>query len=434
MIPQTSLFSWEKDIENLGDNERLVRVLDSLPDEGFMQKLEKERGRGRNDYPVRAMWNMLIAMIVFGHGKYADIIREMRRNIQLRYICGFGDGKTPSADNMSRFVSKLMDHQEGLLEIFVALSDKLYDVLPDFGESLALDSKWVWSLANRKSERGSPDGRSETDAEWGVKEYSGVREDGTGWESKKKCFGFKIHVIVDVKYELPVAFIVTAANGSDVKYGKELIRAISKDEKRKHILERCKYFMADRAYDDEELINMLAGAGVKAIIDKRDMNKEEPEKEIPGSSGRRYYDERGEVYCYSKEMGHRHRMIPIGYDSERNAQRFKCPVAHYGATCPESKTCTLPKTIRVPTCTNPRIFTEVGRATYKWKRLYAGRTAVERVNSRLDVSFGFEIRRVRGMKKMNMMATLAFCVMDTLALSSLQRKKPELMRSLVRAA
>jgi len=434
IISQTTLFSWKNEIDNLGDNERLVRVLDNLPDEELMRKLEKERGRGRNDFPIRAMWNMVIAMIVFGHGRFADIIREMKRNVQLRYICGFNNGKTPDADNVSRFISKLMKHEEDLVKIFCALSKKLYDLLPDFGESLALDSKWVWSLANRQSQRKGPDGRSETDAEWGVKEYSWVDEDGVVRSSKKKCFGFKIHLLVDVKYELPVAFIVTKANESDVTCGKALLKAISEDDSRKHILERCRFFMADKAYDDEKLIETLKENEIKAVIDKRDMWQDEEEKEVPDSNCSRYYDEHGNVYCYSEGMGERHRMIPIGYDSDRDAQRFKCPVLHYGGTCCESETCTLPKTIRVPLETDRRIFTEVGRTTYKWDRLYAGRTAVERVNSRLDVSFGFETRRVRGIKKMKMMSVLAFSVMDTLAVSSIVAKKPKLMRSLVRIA
>jgi hypothetical protein len=434
IIPQTTLFSWENEIEELGDNERLVRVLETLPDEGLMRKLERKRGRGRNDYPVRAMWNMVIAMIVFGHGRYADIIREMKRNIQLRYICGFRNGKTPNADNMSRFISKLMEHEEDLIRIFCALSAMLYELLPGFGESLALDSKWVWSLANRKSKRGHPDGRSEVDAEWGAKEYSGVSEDGIVWSSKKKCFGFKIHLLVDVKYELPVAFIVTGANGSDIKCGKELLEKISKDEDKKHILKKCRNFMADKGYDDEGLIKILSGYGIKAIIDKRSMWKSELEKEVPGGDGCRYYDEHGDVYCYSPEMGQRHRMIPIGYDSGRNAQRFKCPVSHYGATCKESNTCSLAKTIRVGLETDRRVFTEIGRTTYKWSRLYAGRTAVERVNSRLDVSFGFETKRVRGMKKMDLMSALAFAIMNTLAVGSIIDKKPERMRSLMWAA
>jgi len=424
------MFSWENEIENLGDNERLVKVLENLPDEALMQQLEKERGHGRNDYPVRAMWNMLLAMIVFGHGRFSDIIREMRRNVQLRYICGFGNGKTPGADNMSRFISKLMGHEQELFEIFVCLSDTLYDMLPDFGRSLAMDSKWVWSLANKRSSRRSPDGRSETDATWGKKEYYGIDADGKEWSSVKKCFGFKIHLIVDVKYEIPVAFIITPANEPDVKWGKAFLRKLKKT--RGHILDRCEYFMADKAYDDEELICVLKESGIKAVVDKRDMKKEE--LEVPGSGGFRYYNEKGQVFCYAQENGCRHEMIPIGYDKDREAQRFRCPVAHYGCLCPGSDTCTLPKTIRIPLSQDPRIFTEVGRTTYKWKRIYAGRTAVERVFSRLDVSFGFEVRRCRGIKKMGLMSVLAFCVMDTLAVSCIRENKHELMRSLVRAA
>ena len=112
IIPQVSMFVWENDLENLGDLKRLDLVLNSLPDEKLMQTLEKERGHGRDDYPVRAMWNLIIAMIVFGHDRYADVLRELRRNVQLRYVCGFGIGKTPSATNVSRFIVSLEKHQD----------------------------------------------------------------------------------------------------------------------------------------------------------------------------------------------------------------------------------------------------------------------------------------------------------------------------------
>ena len=60
IIHQQQLFSW-KDVENLGDLERLRLVLSALPDEPLMQKLESERGNGRDQYPIRAMWNSIIA-------------------------------------------------------------------------------------------------------------------------------------------------------------------------------------------------------------------------------------------------------------------------------------------------------------------------------------------------------------------------------------
>jgi len=32
-----------------------------MPDEDLMRRLERERGFGRDDYPVRAMWNGILA-------------------------------------------------------------------------------------------------------------------------------------------------------------------------------------------------------------------------------------------------------------------------------------------------------------------------------------------------------------------------------------
>jgi len=433
IIPQISMFSWENDIENLGDNERLKFVLENIPDEALVLKLEKDRGRGRDDYPVRAMWNMFIAMIVFGHGRVASILREMRRNVQLRWMCGFEDGQVPTESAASRFLSKLKSNQVEILDIFVTLADSLYDILPDFGEALAIDSKWVWSSANRKSSRNNPDSRSEIDAEWGKKTYSGVKSDGEKWSKEMKCFGFKIHLLVDTKYELPVAFIVTGANESDIVCGKKLLGELAID--RPHVIQRCKYLTADRGYDDTDLIRWLQHSkqDIKPVIDKRTMWKIEEEKEVVGCQ-RRYYNEHGEVFCYSFDKGERHLMVAIGYDEERKAQRFKCPALHYGVTCSELDTCELAKTIRIPLSTDARIFTKVGRTQYQWKRIYASRTAVERVNSRLDVSFGFEIRRVRGKPKMELFSALAFAVMNALAVGCIKTGKLDRMRSLIKIA
>ena len=433
IIPQITLFSWEDDIENLGDLERLDSVLKNLPDEEFVRKLERERGRGRDDYPVRVMWNVVIAMIVLGHQRFADVIRELHRNAQLRWVCGFGLGDPiPGAHNMSRFVSTLKKRNTDIMDIFVMQSERLYELLPDFGESLAIDSKWVWSSANRKSGRKDPDGRSETDAEWGRKDYHGVYEDGAEWSRTVKCFGFKMHVLVDAKYELPVAFVDSGANGNDTVWGKKLLEDV--ERKRPHVLEKCRFLMADRGYDDTELILWLKERGVKAIIDKRDMWKTETEKALPGYEDIFYYNERGEVFCYAKESGERHMLRAAGYEKERDALRKECPVSMYGASCKEADTCTYCKNVRIPLETDPRIFTQVDRQSYKWKRLYAARTSVERVNSRLDVSFGFETRRIRGMKKMDLLTALAFAIMDTLAVGSILEDRPKRMRSLVRAA
>jgi len=77
------------------------------------------------------------------------------------------------------------------------------------------------------------------------------------------------------------------------------------------------------------------------------------------------------------------------------------------------------------------MFVPVARSSYAWKRAYRQRTAVERVNSRLDVSFGFERHFIRGMEKMNLRVGLAMLVMNTLAVGHLKEKRQKQMRSLV---
>jgi len=430
-IPQFSMFVWENDLKNLGDLKRLQLVLDSLPDEKLMQTLEIERGHGRNDYPVRPMWNLIIAMIVFGHDRFADVIRELNRNVQLRFICGFGVGKIPSATNVSRFIVNLEKHQELITEIFFTLVAKLGELLPDFGEDVAIDSKWVHSLAKRVSNNNKSGRRGEHDAALGIKEYKGRRPDGTEWVTVVKCFGFKLHVLVDANYELPLAYMVSSAAGSDVVYGKELLEYLEKNQP--DIFKRIKHCMGDRAYDDTALIQYLKGLGIKSVIDKRDMWRDEFEKEVPGYKGI-YYNERGEVFCYSPNYGERHEMRPAGYDAERDCLRMKCPAKMYGVSCSEAETCTHVKNIRIPLSVDERIFTQIARPSYKWKGYYNKRTSVERVFSRLDVSFGFEEKKLRGKVRMELLGSMALIVMNAMAVGRIREKKPELIRSLVKAA
>ena len=81
-----------------------------------------------------------------------------------------------------------------------------------------------------------------------------------------------------------------------------------------------------------------------------------------------------------------------------------------------------------------RVFTPLARSSYAWEREYKKRTAVERVNSRLDVSFGFEEHYVRGLKKTKLKMGLALIVMLTMAVGRIRENQNELMRSLVKSA
>lgn len=83
---------------------------------------------------------------------------------------------------------------------------------------------------------------------------------------------------------------------------------------------------------------------------------------------------------------------------------------------------------------DPRVIAPLPRSSYRWENLYKKRTSVERVNSRLDVSFGFERHFIRGLRKMELRCSLALCVMLAMAVGRVKEKRPDLMRSLVKSA
>jgi hypothetical protein len=210
---QRQIFEWQE-LEILGDLERLQLVLEYMPDERLMQHLERERFRGRDDYAVRAMWNSVLAGVIYQHPSIESLRRELSRNSQLRRCCGFKEDKVPSSWAYSRFLANLFKHEELIDEIFESLVKQCYDFLPGFGKHLALDGKAINSRARRKNMVKKADGRRDLDANQGVKTYKGEREDGSCWEKVITWFGYKLHLLVDADYELPVAFKLTPASHS----------------------------------------------------------------------------------------------------------------------------------------------------------------------------------------------------------------------------
>ena len=53
------------------------------------------------------------------------------------------------------------------------------------------------------------------------------------------------------------------------------------------------------------------------------------------------------------------------------------------------------------------------------------------MNSRLDVSFGFEQHYIRGLKKMKLRCEIALCIMLAMALGRIKEKQKDYLRSLV---
>jgi hypothetical protein len=434
-IIQQKIFSW-KDIEESGELERLRMVIEGLPDDELMKALEAERKGRRDNYPIRAVWNSILAGIVYQHQSIESLRRELLRNGELREACGFdvalGDKAVPSKDAYSFMLKKLMKKQREIDRMFDELIKQLKEYLPGLGRHLAIDSKKIESYARGKKDT---EESSDPEADWGYKTYKGKRADGSIWEKISSWFGYKLHFLVDTTYELPVGYTVTRASRHDIE---EMLPMIE-ETKQKHF-KTIETLTGDKAYDSGPHNEVLYdGHGIKPVIDIRNQWKDGEETKLlnPDKKDNIVYDYRGTVYCHCPESNERYEMAFCGFEKDRNTLKYKCPSVAYGierkgyAHCSQE---TKGKTVRIPLETDRRIFVPIARSSYKWRRIYNGRTAVERVNSRIDLSFGFENHFIRGKAKMTLRVGLALIVMLSMALARIKRDQMEDMRSLIKQA
>ena len=442
IIHELNLFSWkdfQDDLQNIGDLERLKLVIENLPDQKLIQTLQGLRGNGRNDHPVVAMWNSLLAGIVFEHISIESLRRELRRNAQLREMCGFnpilGLKAVPSKSAYNRFISNLLVHELLVREMFDCLVKELSNHFPGFGTNLAGDGKAIHSLG-KPSKKKDGDKRREEEADWGVKKYHGIDEDGKAWEKVKSWFGFRLHLVVDADAELPVSYTVTKASTGEQPVMRKLLTELNTVHP--ELIERCEHAMFDKGYDSTESVCALRDDfGIKPIIDIRNMWKDgEKTKQLNlRNIQNATYDYKGTVFCHCPKTEEIRPMSHNGFEEKRNTLKYTCPALAYGIECKGASECPIyNKSIRISLEVDRRVFTPVARSSYKWKALYDKRTSVERVNSRIDVSFGFERHYIRGLEKMNLRCGLALSVMLAVSVGRLRQKHPELMRSLVRSA
>jgi len=434
IIPQISLFDFHyNEIEILGDLERFQLALAGIKDEQLMRLLEKMRGKGRDDYPVRVMWNLLIAQKVFGHSGTESLRRELMRNSQLRKICGLNDydyetGKrkhlVPPPRVFTGFLKMLAKVQDEVDKIFEGQVSELFGLLPGFGETTAGDGKYLDSYAKQKPKGGqtSTDDRTENDAQWSVKEYHYTDSKGKAQVKKEYHYGFKTHILCDVKTELPMAYSVTAANADEKNEMLKLLESpVISEAARKKII---KYLLLDRGYDSTEMIRSIKTAGIAPLIDIRNCWKD-------GEGTKQYkdkdivYNYRGDVFYVVLEkdpatgkMGPKNvKMKYEGYDRQKNCLRY----SHDG------------KTHKIYISYDERVFLPVARDSEKFGKMYKGRTSVERLNGRLDRDYMFEDHGIRGLAKMTLMVSLSMIIMNGMAIGKIKAGKTGL-RSLKKAA
>ena len=168
---------------------------------------------------------------------------------------------------------------------------------------------------------------------------------------------------------------------------------------------------ADKGYDSEDMIEFLKKKGIKPVIDIRNHWKEEQTKQ---------YKDTDIVYTYDGKISiveEHGEIIPLkylGYDKVKNTLRYQHKNKVYSININYDK----------------RIFTPIARDSSKWKKLYNKRTALERINGRMDRDFNLENHKVRGLKKATVMIDIMMIGMMAMAKGHIVSSHPEDIRRL----
>ncbi len=398
-----ALFAWEA-LDDSPSIRTIRQAMAAIPDSALLAGLRQARGKGRDDFPVAVLWGVLVLTILLRHVSFDACLAELRRNGDLRRVLGLAcEDDVPQPWNFSRFLETLGEepHLSNLRAVFDAMAQRLGAVVPDLGRDTAGDATALNARAHVAT------AKVEAELTQGLPQPSGGRKEYTDDDGQVvrvvEWFGYKLHLLVDVKHEVTLAYRI-----SDTKAGdNELLPALVAQAQNNLPPRRMQTLAYDKAADAEEVHEVLHGARIKPLIQNRALWKDEPERPLPGG---RYplhvvHDEAGTVYCYDQvsDPPVRHPMAYMGYEEDRGTLKYRCPARHEDWPCPSEERCNGTRsyglTVRIPCALDLRRFPPIPRATQQFERRYKGRTAVERVNARLKIYWGADDGNLRGARR-----------------------------------
>ncbi len=199
-------------IDQIGKEGFFKSALPFLLDKAFLDALEMNRGRGRNDYPIELLWKGVLASVACK----VSSVEEMRRKMKERpeVFC-----KVPSSFAFSRFFTFLSRFSAEIEELFFRKMEPLH---PEFGSVLA------------------------------IAQFD------------------QIHFLWEPQFGLPLLFLTQQPNDSPLKTAERLIERLW--GLNENFALRCKYLLGNTAYDG--LIKLAWDRfKIRAVIPIQDLEK-----------------------------------------------------------------------------------------------------------------------------------------------------------------
>ena len=389
--------------------EELADVLSHLEDAPVLKKLRSYRLTGRPGYPLRAMWRAYVCSFLLNLPSTNALIRELEDRPDFRIFCGFADD-LPHRTTFNRFIQRLAEHPDLVEASLVSMTDKVRGFLPDLGTDVAIDSTTVRSHSNPNRKR-----ISDPEASWTAKNSAKAKDkDGKEWH-----WGYKVRMVADANYGLPIAQLTTTAKRNDSPY---LPRVITHAQ-RSHSWFKPQAVIADRGYDSMENHQHLYEKGMYPIIHTR----KHPEKSNKNGWIDGIYTTDGEPTCIGQVS-----MKYVKTDPVSGHRLYRCAGCHMrDKKTPLVRYCQ--DEVWEDPMSNIKLFGAViRRGSPEWKAYYEKRQAIERVFKSMKESRRLERHYVRGLAQITLHTIMSTIAYQATSLVRLENGQPASMNWMVR--
>ena len=380
----------------------LAAVFSSLDDAALLARLQEYRPTGRRGYDLKALWRAYIGSFILNLPHTNALIRRLEDDDDFRALCGFGS--LPHRTTFNRFIRRLSHHANLVEAVFARLTDELKAMLPDLGTEVAVDSTTVRSHCNPNRKR-----VSDPEASWTAKNSARAKTGGKEWHH-----GYKVHMVADANYGVPLAHIVTTAKRSD---SPELPGIIAHAEVL-HGWFQPAAVIGDRGYDSKANHEHLISKDIIPVIHIRGNAHRGLKTDI--------HTWEGVPTCLGK--------IPMEYvkSDPVKGRLYRCAGCPLDGTMRSGAYFTCDDEVWQDPHENIRLFGVIRRDGPEWQALYAKRQAIERVFKSMKESRRLERHCVRGLRQIKLHALMSSLAFQATALVRLRAGEADEMRWMVR--
>jgi transposase len=378
----------------LNPNDPTKIIFDNI-EWSFIHPLVKDRysPQGAEGYDPIPLFKAQLLIYLGEVSSDRKLASALRYNARFCLLCGFNFLKTPSNGTFTNFRDRL--GEDIFYEILHRLIAQAIALKVIIGGNTAIDSTHLWAYSSRfgkktcscKGKCHHPRDYSDPDARWGAKSKDYI------------FFGYKVHLIVDAKSQLPLDVKVTPGSDGDSPQAKPLLMGT----KKRHPEIRIDSASMDSAYDSYENYRFaIEDIGAAPIIALN------PRGRVDAiTDGSLYLSGDGTYTCSTG-----FKVVYWGKDKKRGRLKFRCPAALGRCQCLFRSACSLSpygKTFYLHPERDYRLIGPIPRGSDIWQQRYNARTSVERAYSEEKGSHRLANPRVRGLARVKTHVYLALC-------------------------